>query len=79
MINQAQRTSNSALNSLQKLESSALDLEEQIENSEAFASGKNKRDQRSLVEELSDLQSRVLALEDAKRYILIVSRTQKLM
>ncbi|KAF8930256.1 hypothetical protein BGZ58_008360 [Dissophora ornata] len=78
VLKQAQRTSNSALDSLQKLESSALDLEEQIENSEAFASGKNKRDQRSLVEELSDLQSRVLALEDAKRYILTISRAQKL-
>ncbi|KAF9103294.1 hypothetical protein BGX27_010637 [Mortierella sp. AM989] len=78
VLSQAQNASKSALESLQSLESSALDLEEQIENSEEFASGKNRRDQRSLVEELSDLQNRVKALEDAKRYILIVSRTQKL-
>ncbi|KAF9354374.1 hypothetical protein BGX26_007797 [Mortierella sp. AD094] len=74
----AQNASISTLDSLHGLESSALDLEEQIESSEAFASGKKGRDQRSLVEELSDLQNRVKALEDAKRYILIVSRTQKL-
>ncbi|KAG0282386.1 hypothetical protein BGZ96_000538 [Linnemannia gamsii] len=74
----AQNVSKASLDGLQNLESSALDLEEQMEHSEAFASGKNKRDQRSLIEELSDLQSRVQALEDAKRYILVVSRSQKL-
>lgn len=75
----AQNVSKASLDSLQNLESSALDLEEQMEHSEAFASGKNnKRDQRSLIEELSDLQSRVQALQDAKRYILIISRTQQL-
>ncbi|KAG0355729.1 TIP-1 family-domain-containing protein [Gamsiella multidivaricata] len=78
VLGQAQTSSKLALNDLQNLESSALNLEEQIENSEAFAAGKNKRDQRSLVEELSDLQSRVQALEEAKRYIFIVSRTQNL-
>ncbi|KAF9163802.1 hypothetical protein BGX21_001372 [Mortierella sp. AD011] len=78
ILRQAHDTSISALDSLRNVESSALDLEEQIESSEAFASGKKGRDQRSLVEELSDLQNRVKALEDAKRYILIVSRTQKL-
>ncbi|KAG0212487.1 hypothetical protein BGX28_006254 [Mortierella sp. GBA30] len=78
ILKQAQMKSESALDSLQDLESSALDLEEQMESSEAFASGKNKRDQKSLIEELSDLQKRVQALEDAKRYILIVSRTQEL-
>ncbi|KAF9099077.1 hypothetical protein BGX23_004048 [Mortierella sp. AD031] len=77
-LKMAHNVSKASLDSLQDLESSALDLEEQIEQSEAFASGKNKRDQRSLIEELGDLQSRVQALEDAKRYILIVSRTQKL-
>ncbi|KAG0278694.1 hypothetical protein BGZ95_003374 [Linnemannia exigua] len=77
-LKMAQNVSKASLDSLQNLESSALDLEEQMEHSEAFASGKNKRDQRSLIEELSDLQSRVKALEDAKRYILIVSRTQTL-
>ncbi|KAF9121213.1 hypothetical protein BGW39_010760 [Mortierella sp. 14UC] len=77
-LKMAQNVSKASLDSLQNLESSALDLEEQIEQSEAFASGKNKRDQRSLVEELSELESRVQALEDAKRYILIVSRTQQL-
>ncbi|KAK3841355.1 MAG: TIP-1 family-domain-containing protein [Linnemannia gamsii] len=77
-LKMAQNMSKASLDSLQNLESSALDLEEQMEHSEAFASGKNKRDQRSLIEELSDLQSRVQALEDAKRYILIISRTQKL-
>ncbi|KAF9933430.1 hypothetical protein FBU30_005464 [Linnemannia zychae] len=78
VLKTAQNMSKASLESLQSLESSALDLEEQMEHSEAFASGKNKRDQRSLVEELSDLQSRVRALEDAKRYILIVTQTQKL-
>ncbi|KAI1319265.1 hypothetical protein EDD11_004402 [Mortierella claussenii] len=74
----AQAASKSSLGRLQTLESSALDLEEQMEESEAFASGKNKRDQRSLIEELSDMQRRVQALEDAKRYILIINRTQEL-
>lgn len=75
----AQNVSKASLDSLQNLESSALDLEEQMEHSEAFASGKNnKRDQRSLIDELSDLQSRVQALQEAKRYILIISRTQQL-
>ncbi|KAF9906006.1 hypothetical protein EC991_001088 [Linnemannia zychae] len=77
-LKMAQNVSKASLDSLQNLESSALDLEEQMEQSEAFASGKSKRDQRSLIEELSDLESRVQALEDAKRYILIVSRTQQL-
>jgi len=79
VLRQAQTQSKLALDSLQDLESSALDLEEQMENSEAFAAGKNKRDQRSMIEELSDLQKRVQALEDAKRYIIVLSRTQKLM
>ncbi|KAG9319676.1 hypothetical protein KVV02_005048 [Mortierella alpina] len=78
VLKQAQTQSKLALDSLQDLESSALDLEEQMENSEAFAAGKNKRDQRSMIEELSDLQKRVQALEDAKRYIVILSRTQRL-
>ncbi|KAF9156452.1 hypothetical protein BG015_005176 [Linnemannia schmuckeri] len=78
-LKMAQNVSKLSLDSLQNLESSALDLEEQIEHSEAFASGKNnKHDQRSLIEELTVLQSRVQALEDAKRYILIISRTQQL-
>ncbi|KAG0258034.1 hypothetical protein BG011_003571 [Mortierella polycephala] len=78
VLKQAQNASKSALDRLQDLESSALGVEEQMENSESFASGKNKRDQRSLVDELGDLQTRVQALEDAKHYILTVSRTQKL-
>ncbi|KAF9193487.1 hypothetical protein BGZ50_007417 [Haplosporangium sp. Z 11] len=78
ILKQAQYASKLALDGLQDLESSALDVEEQMENSESFASGKNKRDQRSLVDELGDLQTRVQALEDAKHYILTVSRTQKL-
>ncbi|KAG0318146.1 hypothetical protein BGZ99_005837 [Dissophora globulifera] len=78
VLKQAQSTSNTVLGGLQNLESSALDLEEQIENSEAFAAGKSKRDQRSLIEELSDLQNKVQTLEDAKQYILIVSRAQEL-
>ncbi|CAO3570497.1 unnamed protein product [Mortierella alpina] len=79
VLRQAQTQSKLALVNLQDLESSALDLEEQMENSEAFAAGRNKRDQRSMIEELSDLQKRVQALEDAKRYIIVLSRTQKLM
>ncbi|KAF8980192.1 hypothetical protein BGZ46_004533 [Entomortierella lignicola] len=78
VLREAQSTSTSALDRLQNLGSSSIDLEEQIASSEAFALGKKGRDQRSLVEELSDLQNRVKALEDAKKYILIVSQTQKL-
>ncbi|KAF9904047.1 hypothetical protein BX616_001416 [Lobosporangium transversale] len=78
VLEQAQMASKVALGDLKKLESSALDLEGQMEESEAFASGKNRRDQRSLIEELSDLQKRAQALEDAKHYILIVTRTQQL-
>ncbi|KAG0044363.1 hypothetical protein BGZ83_010423, partial [Gryganskiella cystojenkinii] len=77
VLKQAQITSKASLDNLQKLESSSLDLEEQMENSESFASGKN-RNQRSLIDELSGLQARVQALEDAKRYILTVSRSQQL-
>ncbi|KAF9574340.1 hypothetical protein EC968_006847 [Mortierella alpina] len=79
VLKQAQTQSKLALDNLQDLESSALDLEEQMENSEAFAAGKNKRDQRSMIEELSDLQKRVQALEDAKRYIIVLSQSQKLL
>lgn len=56
-----------------------MDLEEQMETSETFASGRSKRDQRSMIEELSNFQNRVQALEDAKKYITIVAQTQKLM
>lgn len=78
VLKQAQTTSKASLESLRNLESSSLDLEEQIENSETFATGKN-RNQRSLIEELSGLQAKIQALEDAKRYITVVSQTQKLM
>lgn len=56
-----------------------MDLEEQMETSETFASGRSKRDQRTMIEELSNFQNRVQALEDAKNYITIVAQTQKLM
>lgn len=79
MLKQAQEVSRSTLDRLRSLEGSAFDLEGQIESSEAFAAEKNKRDQRSLIEALSDLQRKVQALEDAKTYILTVSRAQKLM
>jgi hypothetical protein len=78
VLKQAQITSKASLDKLQGLESASLDLEEQMENSESFASGKN-RNQRSLIDELSGLQSRVQALEDAKSYILTVTKTQELM
>ncbi|KAG0094992.1 hypothetical protein BGZ93_006468 [Podila epicladia] len=79
ILKEAQATSKSALDNLQTLESSAMDLEEQMETSETFASGRSKRDQRSMIEELSNFQNRVQALEDAKTYITIVAQTQKLM
>ncbi|KAG0089673.1 hypothetical protein BGZ92_004405 [Podila epicladia] len=78
ILKEAQATSKSALDNLQTLESSAMDLEEQMETSETFASGRSKRDQRSMIEELSNFQNRVQALEDAKTYITIVAQTQKL-
>ncbi|KAF9437510.1 hypothetical protein BGZ76_000443 [Entomortierella beljakovae] len=78
ILKEAYNTSTSSLGRLKNLESSAADLEEQIEESEAFGSGKSSGNQQSLIEELTALQSRVRALEDAKRYIYIVSRTQEL-
>lgn len=79
MLEQAQDASRSTQDRLRHLEASAVDLEGQIESSEAFAAEKNKRDQRSLIESLGDLRRKVQALEDAKTYILAVSRTQRLM
>ncbi|KAF9426401.1 hypothetical protein BGZ94_006580 [Podila epigama] len=78
IVKEAQTASKSTQDKLKQLESSALDLEEQMETSKTFASGRSKRDQRSLIEELGNFQRRVQALEDAKTYITVVAQTQEL-
>ncbi|KAF9585741.1 hypothetical protein BGW38_000956 [Lunasporangiospora selenospora] len=77
-LTQADATAATSLDKLQELESSAKDLDEQLEHADTFERPRSRRDQRTLIEELADMQKKVRALEDAKRYILIVARAQKL-
>ncbi|KAG0233317.1 hypothetical protein BGW42_007515 [Actinomortierella wolfii] len=78
VLQDAQSASKTLLDRLRYLESSALDMEEQMETSESFLTAKGNFGQRSVLDELTELKAKVQALEDAKKYILLVATAQRL-
>ncbi|KAF9164295.1 hypothetical protein DFQ26_001605 [Actinomortierella ambigua] len=78
VLQDSQATSKTLLDGLRRLESSVLDMEEQMETSETFLTAKGNFGQRSVLDDLTELRAKVQALEDAKKYILLLATAQRL-